>query len=363
MKTRNAAIDHIRIVLTMLVILHHAAIAYGGSGGWYWRQEANGSNPLLILFNATNQSYFMGFFFLFAGYYTPLAYDRKGAGQFLADRFRRLGLPLLAYFFVISPFTIALVRTADGHPLWAGWWQMFREREFEPGPLWFAEALLILALAYAAWRKFGPGPAGDLDRLPSARTVVIVAAATAVLSFLVRLAFPTGTNVVWLQLGYFVPYLVLFATGCLMAHRQLLDQVTLADARPWAITSAVLFFLLPAMIALHSGGVGSFSGGWNIYAAFYAAWDPFIGWGIMLAYLALFGRFAAQGNRLTTALAARAYGAYIVHPPVLVGLSLLARSWTAAPLVKLGVVGLGACAMSFAIAGLLLLVPGAKKIL
>ena len=37
--SRNAAIDHLRIVLTALVILHHTAIVYGGSGGLYWRQE------------------------------------------------------------------------------------------------------------------------------------------------------------------------------------------------------------------------------------------------------------------------------------------------------------------------------------
>src|SRR5262249_28734852 len=97
---RNRSIDHLRVLLTALVILHHTAIAYGGSGGWYWREEPNGSKPLLVLFNATNQSYFMGFFFLLAGYYTPGPFDRKGAGRFLADRFLRLGLPLLGYFFI-----------------------------------------------------------------------------------------------------------------------------------------------------------------------------------------------------------------------------------------------------------------------
>src|ERR1019366_3667481 len=100
--SRNPSIDHLRIVLTALVILHHAAIVYGGAGGWYWRQEPDSSNPLLVFFNALNQSYFMGFFFLLAGYYTPASYDRKGAWSFLADRLRRLGLPLLGYFFVLS---------------------------------------------------------------------------------------------------------------------------------------------------------------------------------------------------------------------------------------------------------------------
>ena len=34
-------------------------------------RAADASNPLPVMFNAINQSYFMGPFFLLAGYYTP----------------------------------------------------------------------------------------------------------------------------------------------------------------------------------------------------------------------------------------------------------------------------------------------------
>jgi fucose 4-O-acetylase-like acetyltransferase len=144
---RNAAVDHLRILLTALVILHHAAIVYGGSGGWYWRQEPDSSNSLLLLFNAVNQSFFMGAFFLLAGYYTPPAYARKGVQRFLDERFQRLAIPLVFYFFVLSPLTIALARMGEGHSFWSGWWLMTRQIRFEPGPLWFAEALLLFTRA------------------------------------------------------------------------------------------------------------------------------------------------------------------------------------------------------------------------
>jgi glucan biosynthesis protein C len=32
---RTFFIDRLRVVLTALVILHHTAITYGGSGGWF----------------------------------------------------------------------------------------------------------------------------------------------------------------------------------------------------------------------------------------------------------------------------------------------------------------------------------------
>ncbi len=360
--SRNAAIDHLRIVLTALVILHHTAIVYGGSGGWYWRQEPNASNRLLILFNAVNQSYFMAFFFLLAGYYTPASFERKGARHYLADRFLRLGLPLLGYLLVLSPLTIALARTGDGHPFWPGWWLMLRRGRFEPGPLWFAEALLIFALAYAAWRRWGPGPARDLSGLPGNRTMAVAAIATASASFAVRLFMPVGRDIAGLQLGYFPAYVLLFAVGCMAARARLLERVTFAEARPWLFVSGLMFIAMPVVIVTR-GGIGSLSGGWYFNAAFYALWDPLIAWGIILSLLWSFRTWCATGNRFTAALAQRAYGAYIIHPPVVVGLSLLAREWAAPPLLKFGAIGLAACAGSFATASVLLLVPGLKKIL
>ena len=49
------------------------------------RVETSGSASSLILtmFCATNQAYFMGFFFLLAGYFTPPSLERKGYARFL----------------------------------------------------------------------------------------------------------------------------------------------------------------------------------------------------------------------------------------------------------------------------------------
>ncbi len=358
---RNASIDQLRILLTGLVILHHAAIVYGGAGGWYWRQEADGSNALLVLFNAVNQSYFMGFFFLLAGYYTPQSFDRKGTRQFLADRFLRLGLPLAAYFFILSPMTIALARTGEGHSFFAGWWLMERLGNFEPGPLWFAEALLIFALAYVGVRTLRPGSPANLQALPGYKVITIAALAAGCVSFLVRLAVPTGKSVLWLQLGYFPPYVLLFLVGCLAARNRVFDRVTFSDAKPWAIVSFAMLVMLPVVIVTGRGH-GPFNGGWNWNAGFYAFWDPFVAWGIILTLFWVAGRYWAKGSPLADWLARRAFGAYIVHPPVLVALSLSARGWTAVPLLKFAAVGPAAVAVSFVAASAALLVPGVRRI-
>ncbi|MCY1373061.1 hypothetical protein D9M69_603110 [compost metagenome] len=65
------------MALTVLVISHHTAITYGGSGSWFYREVTDSGRPssfLLTLFCAVNQSFFMGMFFLLAGYFTPASF-------------------------------------------------------------------------------------------------------------------------------------------------------------------------------------------------------------------------------------------------------------------------------------------------
>src|SRR5436190_23977781 len=93
-------IDNLRVLLTVLVILHHTCITYGAPGGWYFYDKTSNETVLIAMtwFVATNQSFFMGFFFFLAALFTESSYIRKGAVQFLLDRLKRLGLPLLFYF-------------------------------------------------------------------------------------------------------------------------------------------------------------------------------------------------------------------------------------------------------------------------
>ncbi|HQC99896.1 MAG TPA: hypothetical protein PK306_29725, partial [Aquabacterium sp.] len=74
--SRLAGFDRLRTVLTVLVIAHHTAITYGGSGGWFYREVRDGGAPLSLaftLFCSINQAFFMGLFFLLAGYFSPPA--------------------------------------------------------------------------------------------------------------------------------------------------------------------------------------------------------------------------------------------------------------------------------------------------
>ncbi|HTC97159.1 MAG TPA: acyltransferase family protein, partial [Bradyrhizobium sp.] len=118
MKARNGGIDALRAAVTLLVVFHHTAITYGAIGGWYYREIEPSTKSLggivLILFCTINQAWFMGLFFLLAGYFTPPAYDRHGTGGFIRERVIRLGIPLLVYFLLLHPLTDALAQIAKG---------------------------------------------------------------------------------------------------------------------------------------------------------------------------------------------------------------------------------------------------------
>lgn len=149
---RTLFIDRLRVVLTVLLILHHTAITYGGSGGWFYREVRGGGTPtslLLTVFCAVNQSLFMGMFFLFAGYFAPAALQRKGARQFVQERPVRLGIPLPVFGFLLGLVAVALAEAPATGQVAERWRMLMSEGTFVIGPLWFARALMFFALGFA----------------------------------------------------------------------------------------------------------------------------------------------------------------------------------------------------------------------
>ena len=125
-KTRLIYVDNIRIYLTVLAILHSAAVAYGGAFDWslndaatayghmgYWPLKEAPTDPyspiLFLMFTVLNQSYFISIIFLIAGYLTPSSLESQGAASFIKGRMVKLGIPMLVYLTILEPVTRWLV--------------------------------------------------------------------------------------------------------------------------------------------------------------------------------------------------------------------------------------------------------------
>jgi peptidoglycan/LPS O-acetylase OafA/YrhL len=389
---RNAGLDALRAAVTLLVLFHHTAITYGAIGGWYYHEvQPDGSlgSGLLIFFCTVNQAFFMGLFFLIAGYLMPGAVERHGAGAYLRERALRLGVPILAFSLFIGPLTIVLATRANPASAAAVAQSVkelaFGERLlvygrlglFAVGPLWFPAALLVFSFAYVAWRALASRlptlrrPAATRP-FPSNFTLAAAALATGAAAFALRLVWPLGVESFGpafgyfsTDLGFFSSYIVLFAAGCMGASAGWLDAAPKAQRRLWL---NVAWFAMPVMVALpllapHVPALqGDAAGGWNLPAAIYAFWEPLVAWGIILALLHAFQRRFASLGPIWSALARRAYAIYIIHPPVLVAVALAWRHVEAPHLVKFAITGAATCLACFWLAGLLLRAPWIRRI-
>lgn len=158
-KSRIFYIDNLRIFLIALVILHHLSITYGASGSWYYREVEGDTVTTLILtmFTATNQSFFMGLFFLISAYFTVLSFERKSIVTFIKDRFIRLVIPLILFYFILSPLTVYMkVRFVDVADI--GFFEFVRQYHgFGFGPMWFVETLVYFTFFYVIYKLIVPG--------------------------------------------------------------------------------------------------------------------------------------------------------------------------------------------------------------
>jgi hypothetical protein len=279
-------------------------------------------------------------------------------------------LPLLAFGLLLGPLTAAMVNAAQGHGFWPTFAWLWQHKMFINGPLWFAQALLLFSLGYCAWRAVFGGPVQQSEQtakpVPAYRWWLLSALGVAAAALAIRRFVPTGQNVIGLQLGFFSSYIFLFAAGIAAWRYDWLRQLSWKNARPWLITLAIAWPCLPVGIgvasALGGSGSASFSGGFSWPAILYACWEPFVAWGLIAALLLFFREQMNGPSGVWSWLGRRAFAAYIIHPVVLVGVSLLLHGWVAPALVKFGVVGTLACIGCWLAADPLVRLPGVRRV-
>lgn len=366
-------IDKLRVAVTMLVIAHHAAQPYGPTGGgWPIFNEVR--SPLLGPFFSVNAAFFMGLFFLLAGYFVPSSYDRKKAAVFLKDRFIRLGTPVLIFaLLVFGPIAyfgiedrLSFIDFVDY--LYKNGWQPLYAH------LWFLLHLLLYCLVYVLWRTTGlPNhPKLDLANMQlTHKNIVTFALALSLVTWLVRIWYPIDR---WAALLFLIPaeiahlpqYFSLFVIGIMAFRYQWLKKIPSSIGLLWiwiGIVSAVAYFayrlvgmqFLPKIVA---------TGGFSWRSFIWCLWEALICTGFCIGLPVFFREtLKEKPGKIGKSLVLAAYGAYIFHLLIVVAIQAGIHSLIFPPILKFLFVFVIGTILSFGVSFVIRYVPGATKIL
>jgi glucans biosynthesis protein C len=377
-KDRLEWIDQLRTLAIVLVVNMHACVTYSHVGGWYIKE---GPEPLLldkvafVFWQGHLQSFFMGILFLIAGYFAQGSLGRRGPAGFMQERLVRLGLPTLLYMLAIHPLIVFVINpygNAYGS-LARAYARYLLSGSFlsGSGPMWFAAALLVFSALFAGWRLLRPEPPASnsaASAAPAAPAIGIWAAALVATTFLIRTVEPIGQSVMNMQLCYFPQYVLAFSAGIAAGRGgwlQPLARSPFARRCGWAalvLGPVALALVLVASGVLKGRDSGELMGGWHLASLGLSAWEQLAGVGLGLGALSFCSRRLDRSTPLARWLSERSFGVYLLHPPVLILLTLALRRFDIDLFFKVSI-ATGAClACSFLLADVARRIPGLRAI-
>jgi hypothetical protein len=372
---RNVPIGYLRSFLTLLVVAHHAALAYhpyapppakslDASMIWGAFPIVDAKRlPGLDLFVGLNDVFFMALMFFVSGIFVWASLERKGALAFIRDRAVRLGIPFLLSAAFLAPLAYYPTYLASSSATGTFWKQWLRLGAWPAGPAWFLWVLLVFgclaAAIFAIDARFGDVLGRITGRL-STRPVIyfIVLVALSALAYLPMAAKFDPLH--WSRFGPFfvqtsriLQYALYFFAGIGAGVHGLGRGLLATDGRLarrwplWVITSLVAFAtLIASVIAIMS----LFSKG----AAPPVALLTFANFAFVvacaslsLAALGIFSRFARNGNAIGDSLSANAYGIYLFHYAFVTWFQFALRNAQLSAFVKFSTVVIGAIAASW----------------
>ena len=361
---RVVSADNFRAVLVAWIIACHALLGYTAIGGWPYSEVTEaivspGVELALSVVVGPTGLFVIGTFFFVAGMFAPHQMARMGPARFVRGRAVRLGVPWLFYTLLVWPLFMWLAYRSAGHPL--SYWQVFLGRQpfLDSGPLWFAQVLLDVSIGYALWTWVRRGRRFETKPLKG-RHLVMVAATIALVSFVVRLAYPARSEQIFdLHLWQWPQCVGMFCLGAIVSGQGWIRQVPADIARRCGITLAATFAALPLIAA--STGVTNvprdgapFLGGWRWQAPILDVVEAILVVAGSIWLLAMAQRRLTSQAVVWDHSARAAYAAFMLQVPVLIGLEIAARPLPLPAAAKMVPVAALAVAASFGLGWLII---------
>jgi len=361
-------IDNLRIFLISLVVLLHLNITYGAPGDWYYTESEAGMPEVIlqVMFNITNQAFFMGMFFFISAYFTAASLKRKTTGKFIKDRLIRLGIPLLVFYFILNPLTNFIHYYFIKGESVTLFGFLTNPRAWGFGPMWFVETLLIFTFLYLLFRKL---KWQIKMKFPGTKVIVIAAIIIGLAQYVIRIWLPVGWSLphTGLQFPFFVQYIFMLVFGVIAYENNWLEAITFKNAKRWFIFAQIMILIILPVLLYFGGkekGMEAFIGGMTWQSFAWAIWEQLVGFAMIIGLFGISKKYFNKQGKITRQLSDSAYGVYIIHPVIMLSISALFVGWqNINQLLKFTVLAPLVIASCFLLAWLIKQIPGVKKVI
>ena len=323
---RIVALDRSRTFITLLVVLYHSVINYTYYGIGGDRMRWIGFDGVVLFCD----SFFMACMFLISGLFVTGSLTRRGAGNYLASRILRLGVPYLVSILVIMPLAYYRYHFAQ-YDFAEFYWRMLSVDIWPVGSSWFVLVLLVFDLLIAVlWTVASPAiealgrGAESLRERPMIVFAIFLAFSIVIylplhLSFGDSAWFTAGrypiviqTSRILLYAGYFLAGVAVGAAGLgqgLLAE----DGASAKRWSRWLAFASAFYVAIIFLVYVHRSGLIDLRSPplwWQTayglaFAMFCASMTFFVP--------SVFLHFARSPIRLLDAMRKQAYGIYLVH--------------------------------------------------
>jgi peptidoglycan/LPS O-acetylase OafA/YrhL len=384
----SIAVGYLRTFVTLLVVAHHAVLAYhqfapgapaslAAEPRWWQVFPVVDSHrwagfTLLVAFN---DMFFMSLMFFLSGLFVWSSLRRKGSVTFLRDRSLRLGLPFIVSAAVLAPLAYyPSYLSASSTPGVIDFWRQWLSLGTWPsGPAWFIWVLLgfnvVAAVLFTLNSRWADVLGRRVSRVVSPAAsfaILVVASAAAYIPMVIAFGplewttigpFSVQTSRVLHYAVYFVAGVLIGASGAehgLLAPNGRLAQRWLL----WAGAALVFFVVALGIVTVAMtqpdrpylwGSIGGLAFSLSCAASCFGL-------------LAILLRRAHRRVGAFESLRDNAYGIYLVHYAVVTWLQYALLGAALPGLIKGILVFLGSVAVSWSVAAAVRRIPAVARV-
>lgn len=334
--SRTSWIDYLRSFITVLVVAHHAALAYTTFATFHKEAYILSTHPIvdtkrsvgMDLFVIFNDSFFMALMFLISGVFALKTLQNKGAKHFIKERFKRLFIPFLASVTLVNLIAYYPAYLSSDKPagLFNYVYDFFTIESWPVGPAWFIWVLflyhIILALIYPVLSPSILKLKDLINQQKGGTFVFIFICLTWLLMVPMILLFGaeswTGIGPFDFQKSRVLLYGGYFLIGCF-------GGIDLFEGplfkKPFGSGKSIGFILIPLLLFLvllysrqpiQDGVAAGKFDQWQATLIYYSLFSCLTAV-TNLSFLYLFKHFIEKNNAIWSSLSANAYDIYLVH--------------------------------------------------